>query len=240
MPMQPISLYCLPYAGGNAFFYRPFAQFCPAHVQVCPLELPGRGRRSREALCVSMEALADDLFQLLAPACGQGRYALFGHSMGAILAYLVAQRIASAGLTLPETLFLSGAAAPMAANTSARHLLPRDAFFEMLRELGGCPQEVLNEPALLDYFEPILRADFQAVDTWRPRAYVPLPVPFVVLGGNQDAVAENDLLAWQNRTHAGVQMHQFEGGHFFIQHHWPQIAALVGELLSERQGCHTV
>lgn len=240
MNTQPITLYCLPYAGGNAFFYRPLVQCVPSHIQGCPLELPGRGRRSREALCVSMEALVDDLFRQIMPICEQGRYALFGHSMGAILSYLLTQRIERAGLVMPETLFLSGAAAPMAVNGQARHLLPRDAFFDMLRELGGCPPEVLNEPDLLDYFEPILRADFQAIDTWQPRAHTPLAVPFVMLGGDQDAVDQNDLQAWQTRTRAGFQMYQFEGGHFFIQQHWQQIATIVGECLTGRPVCHAI
>lgn len=235
-----VSLYCLPYAGGNAFFYRPLAQLCSAKVQVCPLELPGRGRRSREGLCTSMEALVDDLFQQLAPVCGQRPYALLGHSMGAILAYLLTLKIAGAGLALPESLFLSGAAAPKTEQGLARHRLSRDAFFEMLRELGGCPPEVLNEPALLDYFEPILRADFQAIDTWKPRQYVPLAVPFVVLNGDQDAIDHSDLLAWKTRTCAGFQMHEFAGGHFFIQEHWPQIAQIVNESLTEKQLCHVV
>jgi surfactin synthase thioesterase subunit len=240
MSTESVSLYCLPFAGGNSFFYRPLAQFCSAHVRVCPLELPGRGRRSREALCVSMEAMADDLFRQLATAGEQGRYALFGHSMGALLAFLLAQRMGSASRAMPEALFLSGAALPSVSNGQARHLLPRSAFFGMLREMGGCPPEVLNEPALLDYFEPILRADFQAVDTWRVLPSAPLPVPFVVLCGKQDMVCEDVSRAWRERTCAAFRRHEFEGGHFFLQHHWPQIARIVGEQLPERRECHVV
>ena len=123
------------------------------------------------------------------------------------------------------------APAPEAVNGLARHRLPRDEFFGMLRELGGCPQQVLDEPALLDYFEPILRADFQAIDTWRAGPHEPLAVPFVVLRGTQDVVGENDLQAWRSRSRVEAQMHEFEGGHFYIQQYWPQIAALVGEQL---------
>ena len=235
MSQKSVVLYCLPHAGGNSFFYRTFAPLCPEYVQISPLELPGRGRRSREPLCGSMEALADDLFPQI--AANKGPYALFGHSMGAILAYLLAQRAACEGVRLPEVLFLSGAPAPTGTSVQARHHLPRDAFLEMLRELGGCPPEVLAEPALLEYFEPILRADFEAVDTWQPGLMSSLPLPFVVLSGNRDVIGECDQLAWGDRTSVGLTLHEFEGGHFFIQQHWGLIAEIVGESLNGANRC---
>lgn len=224
-----VTLYCLPYAGGNSFFFRPLGAFLPASVQVRPLELPGRGRRSREPLCRSMAELLEDLFPQI--AAGQGRYALFGHSMGGLLAYLLAQRAARDSMRLPDAVFLSGVVAPSGGSAQQRHRLPREAFFEMLRELGGCPPEVLAEPALLDYFEPILRADFEAVDTWPAEALPPLPIPLVMLNGKQDLSGDCCMRVWGQRTSAGLRHHEFDGGHFFIQHHWEQVAAIVRESL---------
>ena len=235
MSHESVVLYCLPHAGGNSFFYRTFVPLCPVDVQVCPLELPGRGRRSREPLCGSMGALVDDLFPRI--AVNKGPYALLGHSMGAILAYLLAQRAAREGVRLPEVLFLSGASAPTGNPVQARHRLPRASFLAMLRELGGCPPEVLAEPALLEYFEPILRADFEAVDTWQPGSLLPLPVPFIVLSGNRDVIGERDQLAWGDHTSAGLTRHEFEGDHFFVQQHWGRIAEIVGERLNGANRC---
>src|ERR1019366_1340812 len=99
----------------------------------------------------------------------KGRYALFGHSMGATLAYLCLLRIRRAGLPLPEALILSGKSAPTIASKDMRYLLPRAEFVAMLHNMGGCSPEILQEEELLDYFEPILRADFQAVETWQHR-----------------------------------------------------------------------
>ena len=235
MSRESVMLYCLPHAGGNSFFYRSFVPLCPAHIQVCPLELPGRGRRSREPLRRSMAALVDDLLPQI--VVNGGPYALLGHSMGALLACLLAQRAEVAGARRPQAVFLSGAAAPLVKQPLARHRLPKAAFFEMLRELGGCPPEVLAEPALLDYFEPILRADFEAVETWPLDSFSPLPVPFVVLNGNRDAIAEHELQAWKSFTSAGLSRHDFDGGHFFIQEHWARIAAIVGATLLGAQPC---
>jgi len=227
----PVSLYCLPYAGGNAFSYRPLEACRPPGLTVSGIELPGRGRRSGEALRHSLEELADDAFAQLRGNLGTGRYALFGHSMGAALAYLCLQRIRDAGLALPEALFLSGKAAPGVIQDKGRHRLPRPQFIEMLHNLGGCPPEILQHQELLDYFEPILRADFQAIETWRHRPAEPLPVPLVVLVGREDEVTRDHAAAWSRETSGEFQLHEFDGDHFFIHRHWTRIAALIAATL---------
>ena len=235
MRRESVTLYCLPHAGGNSFFYRSLVPLCPAHVTVCPLELPGRGRRSWEALCRTIPDLVEDLFPQL--AANREPYALLGHSMGALLAWGLAQKAVTDGARRPEVLFLAGAVAPLQRSVLARHRLPKVAFFEMLRELGGCPPEVLAESELLDYFEPILRADFEAVDTWQLDRSSPLPVPLVVLNGRRDTIAEHELQAWKSFTSVSLSRHDFEGGHFFIRENWKRIAEIVGKSLAGEQRC---
>lgn len=227
----PVTLYCLPYAGGNSFSYRPLAACCPPQLTVTGVELPGRGRRAGEALRYSLDELADDVYIQLRPTIGTGRYALFGHSMGAALAYLTLLRIRRAGLALPDALILSGKSAPGVAEKKTRHLMPRPEFVKMLHELGGCPPEILQEAELLDYFEPILRADFQAVETWQPRPEEPLAVPLLVLHGRDDEVTRDEAAAWAGVAGEAFQLHEFDGDHFFIQRHWQGIAALIGAAL---------
>lgn len=195
------------------------------------MELPGRGRRAGEALRYSLEDLADDAFAQLRENLDKGHYALFGHSMGAALAYLCLLRIRSAGLPLPEALFLSGKAAPGVVQDKGRHRLPRPEFLEMLRAMGGCPPEILQHQELIDYFEPILRADFQAIETWRHRPEEPLPVPLVVLIGRDDEVTRDKAAAWSQVTSGEFRLHEFDGDHFFIQRHWEPIASLIGATL---------
>lgn len=195
------------------------------------MELPGRGRRAGEALRYSLEELADDAYAQLRGNLDKGRYALFGHSMGAALAYLCLLRIRSAGLPLPEALFLSGKAAPGVIQDKGRHRLPRPEFLEMLRAMGGCPPEILQHQELIDYFEPILRADFQAIETWRHRQEEPLQVPLVVLVGRDDEVTRDKATAWSQVTSGEFRLHEFDGDHFFIQRHWQHIASLIGTTL---------
>lgn len=238
MPLErPTRLFCIPHAGGNAFFYRPLAEICPDSIEVIALELPGRGRRSREPLRRSVTELVDDLFAQLEPLLADGPYAILGHSMGGLLAYLCTVRLRAEGCILPKTLFISAVDAPKNVRecTCPRHMLSREKFFEMVRALGGCPDEVFHEPQLLDYFEPILRADFQAMDTWRPHACLPLPVSIVVFRGEDDLVDTAAATAWKQETSATFRLDAFKGGHFFIQHHWPHISAIIERALHSDQ-----
>lgn len=231
--MNPVSLYCFPYAGGNAWSYRPLASCCPPGLTLTGIELPGHGRRSGEALCRDLEALADDCFVQLRPALTRGPYALFGHSMGALLAYLCALRIQQAALPLPKALFLSGQSAPGLARETRRHQLPHDEFLRMLQTLGGCPPELLQQEELIVYLEPILRADFEAVETWQSgRQESALPIPIILFQGSGEDLAPEAILAWSRHTTSGFELHHLEGGHFFIQDHGQAIASIIASTLN--------
>lgn len=227
-------LFCIPYAGGNAWSYRALERFVSPGITLEGLELPGRGRRGLEPLCASLDDLAGDVFEQIKARGLNGRYAIYGHSMGALLAFLAAQRLRDAGLPQPDALFLSGSAAPAALPERARHLLPPAEFVAMLRELGGCPPQVLEEAELLEFFTPILRSDFKAVETWRSAATKPLGVPFVVMAGDTDETTPAEVAAWAAETTAPFQLIEFSGDHFFILRHWEAIgSAIRRQLLGE-------
>jgi len=227
------TLFCIPYAGGNAFFYNPLKTYADTFC-LKPLELPGRGRRSAEPLCTSFDVLVRDLCSQMISLVGNEPYAILGHSMGAALAYACAQHMREIGFAQPKVLFVSGCRAPVYGfirRAQPRYLLPRQDFFDMLRKFGGCPDEVFNAPKLLEYFEPILRADFCAVETWCPPEQTPLDIPITALSGKSDVISEDAMLAWARTTHKNCQVHMFAGGHFFIQQHWQEIAGIMRESL---------
>ena len=225
-----MKIHCVPYAGGNAHSYRPLQAHLPAFA-VEGLELPGRGSRVGEPLSRSLEGMAGDLFSRAAAAFMAGPYVLFGHSMGAALAYLLLHRIREAGLPPPRAVVLSGKSAPSIPESRARHRLVGHEFRDMLARLGGCPPEVIAEQELMDYFEPILRADFEAVETWRPARREPLNVPALVLHGREDEIPRSSQEAWTAEFTVPIELHEFDWGHFFIQQHWPAIARLVIQLI---------
>ncbi len=229
--MPRMKLFCIPYAGGNAWSYRALEPALASGITLEGLELPGRGRRAQEPLSTSLEELADDLFQQICQRAATSRYAIYGHSMGALLAFLTAHRIRSAGLAQPDALFVSGSDAPASRQQHQRHLLPLPQFLTMLRELGGCPPQVLEDRELLNYFEPILRADFTAVETWARRDQPPLTLPLVVMVGTADDTAVADAADWALETTASCRVHEFGGDHFFILDHWDAVGATIQQQL---------
>jgi surfactin synthase thioesterase subunit len=224
-----VQLLSFPYAGGNAFSYRELGEHLPSSIALTTAELPGRGARTGEPTARRMTALVDGLFaewsgKLTPP------YGLYGHSMGAIVAYEFAQRAAAQGRP-PVALIVSGRQAPSIPELRQRYLLPSPEFRAMLRDLGGCPPAVLESPELMDYFEPILRADFEVVETHVHTPRPPLDVPIVVAIGDDDDTSVANAQQWERETTCGIELVRFSGDHFFIHRHWPDISGLIRRAL---------
>src|SRR5690606_40893251 len=95
-------------------------------------------------------------------------YAIYGHSLGSLLTYLVTIRIIREGLNKPVHLFVSGRGGPsIPRKEPPTSELPRPAFINKLRELGGFPDDLLNDEDVMNFFEPILRSDFRGVETYQ-------------------------------------------------------------------------
>lgn len=214
-----LRLFCFPFAGGGAMIYRTWSDGLPQEIEVCPLALPGRERRLREPGITRMEAMVDALATSLEPYLDDLPYAFFGHSMGAAIAYELSHRLSRDGKPAPQMLFVSGRRAPhLPGEDKADYLLPDDRFIERLREMQGTPEEVLANRELMALMIPLLRADFELIDTHAPTSYGPLQCPITAFGGDgDDEVDRPQLAAWQELTDGPFDLHMLAGGHFFIQ-----------------------
>jgi surfactin synthase thioesterase subunit len=210
-------LFCLPFAGGGASTYRAWAAELPADVAVYPVQLPGREERFNEPAYTDLRHLAQVLAGELRPHLDTP-YAVFGHSMGALLTYELLGQLHAIGAPAPQHVFLSSYLPPQHARRWAPiHHLPDEAFVEEIRRLGGTPDPVLQHPELLSLLLPTLRADFQACETYVPQDTAPLPWPVTVYGGTRDAEVPPALLAgWQVHTAAGFTCRLFDGNHFYF------------------------
>ncbi|MGQ0841976.1 thioesterase II family protein [Actinokineospora sp.] len=226
--MSELLLFCLPYAGGSARrIYGDWQAALPDFVTVVPVELPGRGVRITEPLLTRVEAMTDDALGAVIPRLDRP-FVLFGHSLGALVGYELARRLEHLHRYPPAHLIMSGHRAPQLPTTSDNDYdLPLPQFRERLRQLAGTPEEVLASRELLEVFAPIIRADFEAADTYRFRSGPGLSGPMTVYGGVDDPEAPPDTLPrWAELTTGHCAVRVLAGGHFFL--HQEQDALLSG------------
>lgn len=214
-----LRLFCFSYAGGNASTYRDWYKRLPDDVEVCSVQLPGRGSRFKESAHTSLNSLLDALQDAIIPYINVP-YAFFGHSMGAQVGFELARRLRDAGARLPSCLIVSGRRGPhRPPRNKPIHTLPEPEFREEIRRLNGTPEEALSNPELMDIISPILRADCQAVETWAYQPSRPMDVPVLALGGVKDSqVSLEDLEDWRSVTSGPFTLQLFSGDHFFINH----------------------
>lgn len=231
----PLRVYCLPHAGGTAGSYAAWAR---AHavpgLRFVPLELPGRGTRFGEPLLTSMTEVVDGVLSVLAARPAEERFLLFGHSMGAHIAYATACRLAAEGRPLPQALVVSGGRPPGAPLPEPLHELDDQGLLEGIVRLGGTPEEILRHPDLVELLLPLMRADLGLLARHAAQVEpVPLPCPVVAFGGADDRRAGPDVIAgWQAVAAGGFRHRTFPGGHFFLHAHpadvISEIAGLTG------------
>jgi len=210
-----VRLYCLPFAGGTASSFVSWRNRVP-HVDVRPLEYPGRGGRWNERSAASVRALAESLAADLRPTSAEP-YALLGHSFGGLVAFEIARVMRRSGDSLPVRLCLSGARAPHLPLREEIHTLPDEEFLPRLMRYGGVLDEVLRNDDLLELLLPLVRDDFRLFEQHIHCAEEPLPVAISVYGGlRDDAVPMNDILAWREHTTKSFRCRFYPGGHFFL------------------------
>jgi medium-chain acyl-[acyl-carrier-protein] hydrolase len=213
-----LSLFCFPYAGGSAAAFRGWHAAAPADVDVWAVQLPGRGKRFRETLLRRMPALVEAAGHAVAPMTTRP-FVFYGHSMGAVLSFEIARWLRGRGLPTPERLLVSGRGAPHLPFSSAdTYRLPDAEFIAYLRELNGTPTELLEDAEARALLLPVIRADFEAVQTHVFTPGAPLSCPIHVYGGAADVTLETShLQEWRQHTTAESTCDVFPGDHFFIE-----------------------
>jgi len=223
------TLICFAYGGGNAAAFRAWARHAPADVQILGVELPGRGVRFGAAPLTRVADVIDALLAQRDFLAQQGQLILFGHSLGALLAFEFARALQRTGALAPVHLVASGRGAPHLARREAPvHALPDAQFLAQVRRFEGLPDAVLQHAELLEIFLPILRADFALSETYECMPGAPLDCDLTVLGGTRDPMVDVATLApWREHTRGRFACRMFDGGHFFLNDHAAQIVALA-------------
>ncbi|MEQ9359422.1 thioesterase II family protein [Coleofasciculus chthonoplastes] len=227
-----LRLFCFPYAGGAARIFRTWGDSLPKTVEVCPMELPGRGKQIRLAPFTRLQPLVEALAQALLPHLDKP-FAFFGHSMGGLICFELTRHLRQQYGLNPVHLFISGRRAPhLPARHSPIHGLPDSKFLDRLRRLNGTPQAVLENAELMELLLPILRSDFEVLETYIYIPESPLNCPISAFCGSDDSEAHPDEVGeWQMQTRTSFSLYTLPGDHFFLHSAEPLLLQIIAQKL---------
>lgn len=229
-------LFCLPYAGGSEAIYYKWKKFLDPSIELVPLALKGRGKRFGEDFYGNLEEAVEDIFENIKDRIVDEDYAIYGHSMGSLLAYELYYKISEQNFRKPIHIFFSGYIAPsIIRKRENTYALPDNDFMQKVMKLGGTPEELMNNQVLLQTFLPIIRSDFKILESYKyEKREKKIDCDVSILNGKQDSIKLNEILAWKNHVSRGFNIYNFEGNHFYININVENITNIISNTLSNK------
>ena len=240
-----MKVFCLPYAGGTAVVFKEWKSYFRSEIDLVGIEYAGHGRRSGEPLYNDVNEAINDVYNIISAEIVDGLpYAIYGHSMGAMLAFEVAQKIRDNNLPMPVHIFFSGRFAPhrKPGREKVYHTMPDEEFQKEIVNLGGTPTEFFEYPELMEYLLPILKNDFKISETaYRDPEIKPFDLPITVFVGKEEEELEaEDVHGWMYHTNQTCVVYYFNGGHFFIKNEIETISDVMQRTLVPERKTHKI
>ncbi|MET0357123.1 MAG: alpha/beta fold hydrolase [Cellvibrio sp.] len=230
-----MNLFCIPYAGGSAkIIFNGWQQSLSSNIKVIPLELAGHGIRIDEPFHRNVEAAVADIVATIRTSVITTPYAIYGHSMGSLIAYELTKALASAGLPPPKAVFLSGRKPPHNCPKPRNiHRYNDTLLLEEMKKLGGTPKVFFEVKDLVKAFLPIFRNDYRILELYQFAEPIrPTSADIVFFHSDGDAVVEGpEVNEWEKYTTGTFMRKNFEGGHFFINEKRKEICEVISEVL---------
>ena len=224
-----MTLFCLPYAGGSSAIFYDWKKLMPSSIKLEPIELKGRGKRFNEGHYNNLDEAVNDIFLHVKSKIIFSEYAIFGHSMGSLLAYELYYKILREGLNKPCHIFFSGHAAPSAAKVKKNlHLLSDDEFIKEVMALGGMPEELKDNEEIIQLILPNLRNDFRITESYiYTEKESKIDCDITIFNGKDDDMTLDDILSWKVHSKGKTAIHNFKGNHFFINENAKNIVDII-------------
>jgi surfactin synthase thioesterase subunit/NADPH:quinone reductase-like Zn-dependent oxidoreductase/aryl carrier-like protein len=230
-PDPRLWLFCFHFLGGGASAFADWQESLGEEIEVCPVQLPGREERLQEPAVENMQSLVATLSQELMPLLDRP-FALYGHSMGALIAFALARQLRRRNL-LPRHLFVGGYFAPHAPSPFVmREDLHAVDLNSAVQRMLDAPQAVLDNEEFMQALLPTVQADSRLVGSYLHVEEPPLECPITAFGGLRDEeVSADDLAQWQQHTSAEFRLELLPGKHLFLfSDREPLLAAIRREL----------
>jgi surfactin synthase thioesterase subunit len=227
-------LFCIPYAGGSATVYMQWKQLLGKHIEVYPVELAGRGARYDEPHDSNFTSMMNDLVTQIKPYAEKNAYAIFGHSMGAVLAYELYYMLAEDGLPLPVHLFLSGRPAPVhhTGRKSFLSKLVREKLGDLFHKYEAIPVEIVKRPELANKFRRVLKSDVRLMNTYAAKPkQAKINCPVTIFSGKHDEISEAELLDWNSHTNNNCKIIWLNGDHFFLHSRKEELVSVINQTI---------
>ncbi|CBS89337.1 Pyochelin biosynthetic thioesterase (plasmid) [Azospirillum lipoferum 4B] len=225
-PAAPLQLACFPHAGGGASFFRRWADILPAEVELVAVQYPGREDRIDDALIPEIGELARTAADALRNGVRR-RIALFGHSMGATLAFETARLLERSGIAVSH-LFLSGQTPPHRHRATHFHLQSDEDLLDEVRRLAATPMEIFDIAEIRQLLLPVIRSDYRAIETYRADDTGRLLCPITVMLADADTeVSLDEAGGWARHSHGRTTIRTFTGSHFYLVERWRDVVAAI-------------
>ncbi len=226
------ALICLPFAGAGASFFREWRPLLPEGLDLLPVQLPGREERFAEPPLTDVERAADEAAEQTTDLVKDAaQVVIFGHSLGAVLAFELARRLGETGTVPLRRLVVSGSPGPWNGRSERASGLDDTAFLARVRAFAGYTHPALESPEMRELLLPLLRADVEMHENYRPRSRAPLTVPITSVRGRGDELVSAEQTAeWAAATRGDFSTAELDGGHMYLTTAAADLLALIAKV----------
>lgn len=232
-----VNIFCLPHGGSSASAYNSWKPILAKHnIQVTAIDYYGHGEKSDKQFSNSLEEEAERVYEEILSS-KKPVDAIFGHSMGAIILYQLISKRWLDMVKKPIQLFFSGTYAPYYKKRETEwHKSSDQTLIAHMREMGGTPEIIFQEPSLLEYFIGILRNDYKLIETYKPtQPQITIPIQATIFSGKDENYSEEEIYSWNTAFSTNIKKQVFPGNHFFLHNKesMPNVLSTITRVLSK-------